>query len=318
MKQSQRKFWSVVLAVMLLVSMFTMLSASAASATITSGASTHEGQLLYGDTDLNGIVQIKDATLIQEHLAKMLKLSGNSLLTGNVNLSTVTSKSDGLDIKDVTIIQEYLAKMSYGSSPIGTWFAIATQPVTQPATQPTVAPTKTPTAAPTTLPTIAPTVAPTTVATTTVYFKDSLGWVGTASAAIYAYNSSTQQSIQMTAVNSIVWSAGIPSSWTTIDFYRCDPSVAFSTATAWNSWTSTGAMGTNNKFTITSDTAGTWGVYDSSTDIPLTGTTTLYFDNTVANWTGVYLFSFSGTQTVYPFTQIGTTGIWTADVPTAK
>ncbi len=141
---------------------------------------------ILGDTDGNEKVNIKDATLIQKHLAKVETLSELAQELGNVDGNEV------LNIRDVTFIQKWLAKMdvdfAIGEPVAGeeiivpvptaaTTAEVTTAPVvipvttTAPATtaEPTVAPTTAePTVAPTTVePTVAPTTAEPTVAPTT-------------------------------------------------------------------------------------------------------------------------------------------------------
>lgn len=58
---------------------------------------------LFGDADLNGKVNIKDATIIQKHLAKLLELSARALKVSDVN------KDTRITISDVSTIQKKLA-----------------------------------------------------------------------------------------------------------------------------------------------------------------------------------------------------------------
>lgn len=63
----------------------------------------------YGDVDLNGKVNVKDATLIQKYLVNMEELDKHPLGQGDVN-------SDGaVNIKDATIIQKHSAKIEIES-----------------------------------------------------------------------------------------------------------------------------------------------------------------------------------------------------------
>ena len=56
-----------------------------------------------GDVDLDGKVTIRDATLIQLHLAKRRELTGVALENAD------TEKDDIISVTDVTKIQMYLA-----------------------------------------------------------------------------------------------------------------------------------------------------------------------------------------------------------------
>ena len=62
-------------------------------------------EYLYGDADLNEKINVKDATQVQKHTAKMLTLEGQALTQADVT-------GDGkVNIKDATAIQKYVAKL---------------------------------------------------------------------------------------------------------------------------------------------------------------------------------------------------------------
>ncbi|MBQ4569836.1 MAG: starch-binding protein [Ruminococcus sp.] len=66
-------------------------------------ASTPEDNYLYGDTDLSGTVNVKDATAVQKHTASLINLEGDALVQADVN-------ADGtVNVKDATAIQKYVA-----------------------------------------------------------------------------------------------------------------------------------------------------------------------------------------------------------------
>lgn len=66
--------------------------------------------LLIGDVNLDGEVDINDATEISKYLVNLITLEGKALATADVN-----GDAD-IDINDVTCIQKYLAKFtSYGN-----------------------------------------------------------------------------------------------------------------------------------------------------------------------------------------------------------
>lgn len=80
----------------------------------TSTASTQpEEPHMIGDADLNGKISIKDATLIQKHLAHILTLNDVQLKLADTN------KSDDVNIKDVTVIQRHLANIPQQNSHCG-------------------------------------------------------------------------------------------------------------------------------------------------------------------------------------------------------
>lgn len=244
-----------------------------------------DSKILLGDANQDSLIQVKDATAIQKYIAKTGALSPKGLKASDTNEDGV------LLLKDVTLLQKYLAKMPI-SSRIGQLvdYVEPTEAPTQPSTEP-----------------------PDTKA---IYFKDGIGWIGTDGAQIFAYNAASGANVVMTKLNDIVWMAYVPNSWTSVDFYRCDPLVGFSTTAMWNSWTA-GAYGSNNKYTTTSPTAGTWGLFNAATDVPPTGSMILYFDNSAAKWSDVYFYAFAGKQFIQ-FEKIGTSDIWFAEVPVSK
>ncbi len=98
--------------------------------------STNKSAYIIGDTDLDNVVTIKDATLLQFYIAKLAKLTDKQLLLADVDHDNVNT------IKDTTCIQLYLSH-KLTNTDIGTPFKINTdntQPVT---TEPTEKPTKT-------------------------------------------------------------------------------------------------------------------------------------------------------------------------------
>ncbi len=68
--------------------------------------------LLYGDSDEDGKVNIKDATAIQKHIADLIHLSDSGLLLADVDTSGL------VNVKDATVIQKHLAGMNTGY-PVG-------------------------------------------------------------------------------------------------------------------------------------------------------------------------------------------------------
>ncbi len=62
----------------------------------------NEGGVLVGDVDLNGVVNINDATLLQRYLAEFTTLSTNQLRAADVN------KDGKINVKDVTAIRRML------------------------------------------------------------------------------------------------------------------------------------------------------------------------------------------------------------------
>ncbi len=60
-------------------------------------------ELLLGDVDLNGEVNVKDATLIQKHVAEILALNEEQASVADVN------KDQTVNVKDATLIQKFAA-----------------------------------------------------------------------------------------------------------------------------------------------------------------------------------------------------------------
>ena len=71
-------------------------------------------ELLIGDANLDGIVDIRDATTIQKHLAGLVTLEGDALAAAD------TDGSGTVDINDVTHLQKYIAKLDVvlGNQPV--------------------------------------------------------------------------------------------------------------------------------------------------------------------------------------------------------
>ena len=67
---------------------------------------------ILGDVDDNGKVNIKDATMIQKAVAKIISLTDAEQIRADVNADTK------VNIKDATAIQKYVAKIETGL-PIG-------------------------------------------------------------------------------------------------------------------------------------------------------------------------------------------------------
>lgn len=97
----------------------------------------------YGDVNNDGNVNVKDATEIQKHIAKLSTIASDRIVLADVDQNNV------INIKDATAIQKYTAHLDHGTKAgepytKGGGVTPATQaPVTQPATEaPTEAPTQ--------------------------------------------------------------------------------------------------------------------------------------------------------------------------------
>ncbi len=65
---------------------------------------------LLGDANEDGVVNVKDATLIQKHVASIVNLSGSALALSDVNSDTA------VNVKDATAIQKFVASIDTGYS----------------------------------------------------------------------------------------------------------------------------------------------------------------------------------------------------------
>ncbi|MDO5123537.1 MAG: alkaline phosphatase [Eubacteriales bacterium] len=63
---------------------------------------------ILGDADASGVVNIKDATLIQKHSANLLTISGTELVAADVDVSGI------VNVRDATAIQKYVANIETG------------------------------------------------------------------------------------------------------------------------------------------------------------------------------------------------------------
>ncbi len=120
-----------------------------------------------GDADLDDTVNIKDATLIQKHVAMIETLESYALVTADAD------EDSSITVKDATTIQKYVASLPV-NHPVGEIITFSTEPVT-----PTDAPTEVPTEEPTTAPTEPEEKMDTNI---TIYFSNNKSWP-----AVYAY-----------------------------------------------------------------------------------------------------------------------------------
>ena len=138
-------------------------------------------KILIGDVNLNGAINVLDATAVQKYIVKLITLSDKALIAAA--RCDADGEDDIVSVKDATYIQMYVTKLD-GHGNVGTYYELEVTPTTAPVTEPA---TEEPTVAPTTVPaTTAPVTEPTTTpsSTYTVNFTDSLNWDGT----IYCYS----------------------------------------------------------------------------------------------------------------------------------
>ena len=299
-------------------------------------------KVILGDSDLNGQVSIKDATLIQKDLAKIVTLDEKAAFAGDVD------GNETLSIKDVTYIQKFLAQMTIdfavGEEVVykeGTEVTIPVKPpvtteateapvtTTAPAQDPTEAPVvptdapvvptdapEVPTDAPVVptdapvdptdapvIPTDAP-IDPPVSDTVTIYFKNTYGW---SDVYWHAWNDAGGTNTPwpgdpMTQVSGDVYSAEVSTEFTGIIFN--DGSGSDSAKTD-DTTISAGQMFAN----------GSWVDYDPNggggNDDPIPPTpdgNTIYVKDS-AGWGTVYCHSWSDfSGTVWPGEQMTSLG----------
>lgn len=286
---------------------------------------------LLGDTDLNGKVNIKDATLIQKHLAKVITLEEDAQIVSDVD------GNDVLNIRDVTFIQKWLAKMDVEYKigepmtsggvviPVPTTEATevttnapiiipatteATEPTEAPSTAdnteaPATVPTEEPTPAPTEEPTPAPTEAPVYTepvytepvytepsnGTVTIYFENTYGW---SSVYWHAWNDAGATNTPWPGDMMTNVSGNIYSATVSTEFTGIifnDGSGSDSAKTEDTYIAGDGQMFSNGSWT-TYDPNGNYGGGDDPY-YPSGGGNTVYFSNN-RGWSTVYAYCWSG------------------------
>ena len=109
-----------------------------------------------GDANLDCVVNIKDATLIQKHIAEIATIDQKA-----VDLADVDANGS-VNVKDATLIQKFVAGI-VTEFPAKTPEEETTGPTTEaPSNEPTTAPSELPTEEPTEKPTEEPTTEPST------------------------------------------------------------------------------------------------------------------------------------------------------------
>jgi gamma-glutamyl-gamma-aminobutyrate hydrolase PuuD len=152
------------------------------------------GQVLIGDVTLDGKIDIRDATNLQLHVAKMTTLTGNALIAGETN-------NDGdLNIRDATNVQMHIAKFPVAGSLVGQYKGGGT------VVDPTNPPTPT---TPVDLPTDK----------TVVYFRNTSSW---SKVNIHYWNNSNQTTtwpgMEMTLVSGNIYKYEVPNGMTGVIF----------------------------------------------------------------------------------------------------
>ena len=87
-------------------------------------------KILIGDINMDGVISVGDATLVQKAAAEMVDLNANQTIAADCNGDKVVS------IADATLIQKYAAEFNEDLKLTGTYTGGGSQPSTQPSTEP--------------------------------------------------------------------------------------------------------------------------------------------------------------------------------------
>ncbi|MGN0453393.1 MAG: dockerin type I domain-containing protein [Ruminococcus sp.] len=229
----------------------------------TSSSPDESPKMIYGDADGNGKVNIKDCTLIGKHIAKIVSISDDRLALADVNEDGVTS------IKDVTCIQKFIAGFGNG-------YGLAGQIYQGESTGDPEA--------------------------YKLYIKTNLSWVTNDDVLLYAYDLSTGKSYRFEQVSNVcpyIYIAEVPGTLTDVSIYRFtgvvyDLPVRISDdgGNVYNCY-DTIVSSIDNCIRLTVDGAVITEPYyeEPFTDFSLS---TVYFDNSNARWSDVYIFGWTG------------------------
>ena len=264
-------------------------------------------KMIYGDVDGNGTVNIADATLIQKHGIGLDQINDAYLVLADVN-------QDGrISVQDATCIQKYVNKMEC-TCVAGQVYTVEVPTTVEPTT---VEPT---TAKPTTEPTTVP-----EEETYTFYFKTTLGWMTSDGVSLYVYDTKTGESYlleQDTDAYPNVFTAEVPETLTSCVVYRYidavdETPVGGDSGNVYNAWAAT-VSPTKNCVTLNNDESVTTGAYVAETK-PEFELSRVYFDNSVAGWSDVYIYGWAESglgNAATAMTNISGTDIWYYDFAT--
>ena len=213
--------------------------------------------MIYGDSDGNGAVNIKDCTLISKYIAKATSISDERLAVSDVNM-------DGdISVRDVAYIQKYITKFSGDYGDVGKEYLPETY---------------------------------------TLYIKTSLNWLTSGDVSVYAYDLITGKSYQFQQISYLhpyVYKAEVPETLTDVSIYRFtsvvdDPPITMS-GDGGNVYScyDTSVSSVYNCMILTDDGVVLTEPYyeEPVSDFRLS---TVYFDNSNAKWSDVYIFGWTG------------------------
>ncbi len=291
----------------------TELSETTEATTVTAETTAPVGgtiEVLLGDADGSGKVDVKDVTHIQKHIAAYFALDGTAALAADVDGSGV------IDVNDVTLVQKYLAAynveykigevVQFGSdAPAST--TVAPQPTDE---QPTTSAQDPTTAEP------EPTVPGSTIkpgSAITFYIPNYVSWLTNEGGKMWVYNDDTGEAIAAKDYQENpdgvagYFIFDLPEGWINLSIYRTPfdtTKETFDINSKWdettqtgvilNSWEHIGDRKSYNAYKIIGD--GVPGLYETfDPNAPKSQETerTIYFDNRKSKWTNVYIYGWS-------------------------
>ncbi|MGN0459820.1 MAG: dockerin type I domain-containing protein [Ruminococcus sp.] len=213
--------------------------------------------MIYGDCDGNGVVNIKDCTLISKYIAKVTSISDERLAISDVNM-------DGdVSVRDVSCIQKFITKFRNDYGATGKDYLPETY---------------------------------------TLYIKTNLNWLTSGGVSVYAYDLITGKSYQFEQISYLrpyVYKAEVPGTLTDVSIYRFtsvvdDPPITMSGdgGNVYSSYDTT-VSSIYNCMRLTDDGVVLTEPYyeEPVSDFRLS---TVYFDNSNAKWSDVYIFGWTG------------------------
>ena len=276
-------------------------------------------EVLLGDADGSGKIDVKDVTHIQKHIASYFTLKETPALAADVD------GNGTIDVNDATLIQKYLASYNVDYK-IGevVQFGSDTPAPTEEATQATEEQSTT-AAQDTTTAEPEPTTAavidepepeetiPTAPEGKIVFFvTNNVSWLDRDGGKLWLYNDDTDEFIVSEGYNKNEDGiAGyfyfyMPEDWVNLSIYRTPFNTTkdtFNKDSKWdettksgivlNEWTKIGNRGDNNAFKVTADKEGSYIKFDPSAPKPSEDERTIYFDNSQTKWSGVYIYGWS-------------------------
>ncbi|MBQ4105587.1 MAG: hypothetical protein IJC86_04280 [Clostridia bacterium] len=277
------KIVAILMVLVMAVSMFAITASADTTATddfivaTSDEATTDEYIGFLGDANVDGKVDVRDATAIQKDLALLVALDEVGAVLADANL-------DGdVNIKDATEIQKWVALLP-ANEKIGTLvtaddFLPEDKPVVTP-DEPVVTPDE-PVVTPDE-PVVTPDEPVVVEKVVLTFYTAKTGWVADAGAYVLLVDTDTETAYETTFDGENSWTAEVPETVVNIRFDRCDPD----TGNVWNSW----AAADRGEAT-TFQTDGDTGVWND--EIAEISEVTIYFDNSVTQWDYVAFYQWS-------------------------